>query len=110
MNSLYKIVIPKVSIYPERVFHCDLAKIAMVTDAEFVDRMGHGGYYAEFKVWFQLMNEPVTFSIYQENVHGTGIDRSYPVMGARLPKQVEMMQKVVDDLRRAWGTYNRSKE
>lgn len=40
----------------------DLDHIQAVEDAEFVDRMGFGGWYAEFRVWLMFREEPLVYS------------------------------------------------
>lgn len=41
--------------------HIDLDKIVTISDAYFIDNMGHGGWFVGFHMEAQLMDEPIRF-------------------------------------------------
>ena len=39
--------------------HIDLSKLVSISNAQFIDRMGSGGYYVGFHMDFQLLDRPL---------------------------------------------------
>ena len=42
--------------------HIDLSHILTISDAVFINRMGHGGLFVEFSIEFILRDSPITYS------------------------------------------------
>lgn len=58
----------------------DLEAVVAVTDPFFEDRMGSGGYFVGFRVFFTLRDEPITFRRQfemDEYRHGRTSGRAY---------------------------------
>lgn len=90
--------------------HIDLSKIVAISDAEFIDRMGNGGYYVGFKIHIQLMDKPIEYMrkiTYQEEEQDFGKwpDRKRYCESDfihRKPIAVVNLQRQVDELIRQW--------
>lgn len=41
--------------------HIDLSKIVSISDAQFENRMGSGGYFVSFEIEAQLLEKPIYF-------------------------------------------------
>lgn len=41
--------------------HIDLDHILWISDAQFVDRMGNGGYFVAFEIQFMLQDKPLRY-------------------------------------------------
>lgn len=91
-----------------RGMHIDLDKIVSITDAYFVDRMGFGGYFAEFRVEVQLLDKPITFTR-KINADHSG-NRPKPIYDEHenIAGVVEW-QKEADKLIKLWMEYKNAK-
>jgi hypothetical protein len=82
--------------------HIDLSKVVAISDARFVDRMGHGGYFVEFDIDIQLLDKPLNFGRRIEADHSG--DRPKPIYdedGVTITGVRELQEKI-DDLVKQW--------
>ena len=85
--------------------YIDLTKIVAITDAEFIDRMGYGGYYVGFTIYCQLLEKPIVYERkldYREEkyengkIHAKTNDRNGKILAE------ENLQKQVDEIVSMW--------
>ena len=90
--------------------HIDLDKIVSITDAYFVDRMGHGGYFAQFRILVQLRDEPIEFTKKIGHAYSKS-DRTIPIYDAdgETITGVREMQEEADKLIKLWMEYKNAK-
>jgi hypothetical protein len=86
--------------------HIDLSKVIAISDAEFINRMGHGGYFVGFEIDVQLRDEPIRYErglYYIEESEGKDI-----VYGSdgKTPLAVERLQTQIDELIGQWKKVN----
>lgn len=98
-------------------FHIDLDKIIAIGDAEFLDKMGSGGWFVTFSIDVQLRDTPITYTRelvfnteyeFKHEHHAIMIDG--PSIAARIidrvdPKRilaVANLQKQIDELISVW--------
>lgn len=86
----------------EQGWWVDLDHILGISEPEFVDRMGCGGYFVEFYITMTFKDSPLVVSFNQEAVHTHG----EPVKPERLPNgQLSAMPKAracFEKLLEAW--------
>lgn len=41
--------------------YIDLSKVVSISDAYFINRMGHGGYFVGFEIHCQLLEQPIKY-------------------------------------------------
>jgi len=99
--------------------YIDLSKVVSISDAYFIDRMGHGGFYVGFHIDCQLMDKPIEYVRkfeYDEMgknereqyapilVNGEAADFFFDTRGEGNKKilAVSRLQKQIDDLVEQW--------
>lgn len=86
--------------------YIDLDKIVSISKAEFIDRMGHGGYFVGFKIRCQLIKEPIVYRRELERdeyQYETG--KGHRIVYGKdsyTPLAVVRLQKQVDELVQQW--------
>ena len=100
-------------------YHIDLDKIIAIGDAEFLDKMGSGGWFVTFSIDVQLRDLPMTYTrrvvedveaIYQQRYHlrltdGTTIHEGDVHRFEKDPQKilaVANLQKQIDELISVW--------
>lgn len=96
----------------------DLDKIIRITPAEFIDNMGHGGWFVSFQIDVQLRDAPiwyqrevrgddeVNFDHQHELIFTDGTSNTYPENSIRLgkvPVCVDKLQCEINDLIAEWA-------
>ena len=103
LESIYKMDVTPVCHRDEpKHFHVDLSKIALVSAAYHIDRMGSGGDYVAFWVEFQLRDKPTFFEFY---VSHTGTAWNSEMRFKNVQAHLEKLQKIVDSLIMMWENY-----
>jgi hypothetical protein len=109
--------------------HIDLSKLVSIGDAQFVDRMGSGGFYVAFEIHIQLLDNPIQYM--RELSHDEVIHYPYPDHRSPTPVTVsgkerdsfeymsreyesdilavQRLQKQIDDLVEQWKSVNESR-
>lgn len=103
------------SHHEKYVRHIDLDHVLAIDEPEFIDRMGGGGYFAEFEIHMMFLDKPLRVSTYCEADHGPSewtadgylkSDRRpgypRPVMLNGEPEGVARLRVVFNDLYKAW--------
>jgi hypothetical protein len=91
--------------------HIDLTKIVAVSDAYFIDRMGHGGWFVGFDIDVQLLDKPIKYTrpltdgeyFYEFKADRSG--RGHVLLYSKdekTPVCVENLQKQIDGLIQQW--------
>lgn len=87
--------------------YMDLSKVVSISDAYFIDHMGHGGYFAGFEIHIQLLEKPIEYMRSIDADH-SGI-RPCPIFNeAGKILGVAELQKEVDELVEQWRKVNES--
>lgn len=82
--------------------HIDLSKVIAISDARFIDRMGHGGYFVGFEIDVQLRDEPIKYVRGFEYIEESeGLKIVYGEDG-NTPLAVERLQAQIDHLVEQW--------
>lgn len=89
--------------------HIDLSKVVSISDAEFFDRMGFGGYFVGFEMEVQLLDKPIKYERkltyeerqqYEENhkklPYGLQVSTSQSILAVR------NLQKQINELIQQW--------
>lgn len=76
--------------------HVDLDHILAISEPYFVDRMGHGGYFARFDITMAFLDKPIIISIHSAADHSG--PTSKPVMINGVPEGVVRLTDVFRDL------------
>ena len=86
--------------------HIDLSHILTISDAVFINRMGHGGLFVEFSIEFILRDSPITYSFdTQLDLHMEFTQ--YPSKEFKL-QALKLVQDNLDVLIASWKDYKLS--
>ena len=89
--------------------YIDLDKLISVSDAEFIDRMGYGGYFVGFEMRFQLQDNPMCYQrelvAPEEYIFDHENSKFILVTNNGSLKCVENLQKQIDELIEAWKSF-----
>lgn len=89
--------------------HLDLSKIVSISDAQFIDRMGYGGWYVSFEIIVQLSDNPIIYTRkfdydeYTYNEKHELVYWKYPNgRESKIPLAVKRLQDQIDGLVKQW--------
>lgn len=84
--------------------HIDLSKVVSISDAYFIDNMGHGGWFVGFHMDVQLMDSPISYRRALNSSECIFEKRHILIYGRdkKIPLAVENLQKQIDQLIIQW--------
>jgi hypothetical protein len=91
--------------------YIDLDKLVSVGKAEFIDRIGCGGWFVGFEMHFQLMDKPIYFERIlhepEEYSYNPNEIRKFQIVRSADDKLkcVENLQKQIDELVSDWKSF-----
>jgi hypothetical protein len=89
--------------------HIDLSKVVAISDAEFIDRMGSGGFYVGFDIHIQLLDNPIRYERkFEYDEDDRSGHRPSPVYwrDGNTPLAVKRLQGQIDQLIQQWQQIN----
>lgn len=84
--------------------HLDLSKVVAISDAQFIDRMGFGGWFVGFKIHIQLMDKPIEYER-KFDYDEYSFNKSHEVVYGKdgiTPLAVERLQSQINELITQW--------
>jgi hypothetical protein len=105
MNSIHKLTLPSDRDGIQHSLYIDISMILSISDAIFVNHMGHGGYFAQATIILQGRETPLTISVDQPYKLTDG-KKTVPIVNENnVPIRVAELQLIMDSLRTNWEEY-----